>query len=310
MKKIELFIIPCAKEHEINTRLVVDGNKIYSKDNRLTNLVVYQPMRKWLNPYKKKLFVWEGILAEIVEEFNDHVVHFIFHGCKADYTLFRKSILLQQAKLNRNGGAVDVSFEAIDKWAPKKTADQLAELLEEMRVEADRWGEDEILQEIDCLTALIATCKIRPVYVRFPAFAEFQGLLQKNRIETSDHAVLTVIPASDRIPAAEFRSMLSKLMEKDAADRNYVIVNTSPQDCSQLFDCVMSLDTGSDINIKYLENDGDNFIKEIEKIYYWLVLPSAVKKAAELLHMFPDWSTNSFLIDIADHMEDLFCVDL
>ena len=60
MKKVELYIIPYAKDNEMKTRLVVDGNKIDSKDNRLRNLVVYQPMRKWLNPYKKKLCVWDG----------------------------------------------------------------------------------------------------------------------------------------------------------------------------------------------------------------------------------------------------------
>ena len=90
MKKVELYIIPYAKDNEMKTRLVVDGNKIDSKDNRLTNLVVYQPMRKWLNPYKKKLFVWDGLLAEIIEEFNDKSIHFVFCGCKADFTIFKK----------------------------------------------------------------------------------------------------------------------------------------------------------------------------------------------------------------------------
>ena len=137
MKKIELFIIPYAKENAVKTRLVVDGNKIDSKDNRLTNLVVYQPMSRWLTPYKKKLFMWEGLLPEIIEEFNDKSVQFQFHGCKADYLLFRKNILEQQLKLNRNGGAVEVELEHFDLWNGKATVRNLMEILEDMHVEAD-----------------------------------------------------------------------------------------------------------------------------------------------------------------------------
>ena len=308
MKKIELFIIPYPKENEVKTRLIVDGNKINSKDNRLTNLVVYQPMRKWLNPYKKKLFIWEGLLAEVVEEFNDKAIHFIFHGCKADYTLFKKSILVQQMKLNRNGGAVDVSFELIDKWNPKKTAKELAELLDDLRIEADNWGEDEIIKEIDCLTDIIGTCKVTPVFKHFPSSAEFQNLLQTNHIKTSDHAVLTVIPVSNRVPSAEIRKTITTMLETAETDRNYIVVNTSPQDNSQLLDRVMPFDTDINASIKYIENDGEDYIKEIEKVYYLFVLPRAIEKASEILLMFPDHNINNFLIDIADKIEDLFYV--
>lgn len=311
MKKIELFIIPYAKENEVKTRLIVDGNKIDSKDNRLTNLVVYQPMRKWLNPYKKKLFVWEGLLAEVVEEFNDKTIHFVFHGCKADYILFKKSILVQQLKLNRNGGAVDVSFETIDKWNPKITVKELDELLDDLRVEADNWGEDEIIREIDGLKSVIGTCTVKLVFEHFSSSAtEFQNMLQKNHIEVRDNAALTVFPTSDSAPSADIRKTITTLIEKNDMDRNFVVVNTTPQDGGELFAGIMSFDTGSEINIKYIENDGENYIKEIEKMYYLFVLPNTIKKASEILLMFPDYNTNNFLIDIADKIEDLFRVKL
>lgn len=310
MKKIELFIIPYAKENQVKTRLIVDSNRIDSKDNRFTNLVVYQPMRKWLNPYKKKLFVWEGLLAEIIEEFNDKSIHFIFHGCKSDYILFKKSILVQQIKLNRNGGSVDVAFELIDKWNPVKTVKELIDILDDLRIEADNWGEDDIIKEIDLLKGDVYGCKVmlKSEYLSSPA--EFQNMLQKHHIDMKNNAALTIIPVDERVSASDIRRFIAALNDKNNADRKYIVVNTSTQENDELFNAVISFDNGSDTCIKYIENDGENYMREIEKLYYRFVLPNSIQKTTEILRMFPDYDTNNFLIDIFDRIEDLFRIKL
>lgn len=310
MKRIELFIIPYAKENEVKTRLVVDGNYIDSKDNRLTNLVVYQPMWKWLNPYKKKLFVWEGLLAELIEEFNDRFMHFFFHGCKTDYILFKKNILAQQMKLNRNGGAVEVAFELIDNWTPKITVKELVEILDDLRVEADNWGEDGIIKEIDHLKNDVFECQImlRPEYLSSPA--EFQNMLQKHQITTKNDARLTIIPIDGRTSVSDLRDHLSALIREDDTDRKYIVVNTSAQEKSELFDAIISFENGRGNSIRYIENDGENYITEIEKLYYLSILPDSIQKAIEIVLMFPDHDTNSYLIDVSDRIEDLFRVKL
>lgn len=309
MKKIELFIIPFAKENEVKTRLVVDGNNIDSKDNRLTNLVVYQPMRKWLNPYKKKLFVWDGLLAEIIEEFNDRSLRFVFHGCKADYVLFKKSVLVQQTKLNRNGGAVDVAFELIDKWDPKKTVKELIEILDDLRVEADNWGETDIAREICRLMRDVGDCKIALRLGFLASPAAFQELLRERGVGTEDDARLTVVPVDGDTSASAVRDIAAAL-GGDGADRDYLVVNTSARERSELADALVSFDNGRGAGIRYIENDGEDYIAEIEKMYYLSVLPGAVQKAIGLLLMFPDHDTNSYLIDISDRIDDLFRVKL
>ncbi|MCD7886809.1 MAG: hypothetical protein LUG44_04225 [Clostridiales bacterium] len=305
MKKIELFIMPYAKKNEVKTQLVVDGARISSKDNRLTNLVVYQPMRRWLNPYKKKLFVWEGLLAEAIEEFNDKSIRFLFHGCKADYLLFQKSILAQQRELNRNGEAVAVSLEMVEKWDPRETARTLVEILDKLRTEADDWGEDEIMREIDGLTGVLGACKVKPVFAQLPPSARFQRALQKHRIGTSEDAALTVIPARAGVSASHIGALIAALREKNDADRSFLVVNTAPQENSELWAGILSLHTDSDTTVKYLEDDGGDYANEIEKIYYLSVLPSSVEKASKIVEMFPDCDSNDFLLDCADEIEAL-----
>ncbi|MCD8107338.1 MAG: hypothetical protein LUE20_05180 [Oscillospiraceae bacterium] len=169
MKIIELFIRPFAKENEVKTKLIVNNRskkeEITSKDNRLTSLVVNQPMRKWLTPYKKKLFVWEGFLPEIIEEFNDSSLSFVFHGCKADYAIFKKTICEQQEKINRNGETAHVEFAKFreDKWSPDGGMEILTESLDTMRSVAEDWSDDDLIDKIDELKAEIGGQSVRPV---------------------------------------------------------------------------------------------------------------------------------------------------
>ena len=310
MKKVELHIVPYAKENEVKTRLVVDGNKIDSKDNRLTNLVVYQPMHKWLNPYKKKLFVWDGLLAEMIEEFNDPSIHFVFSGSKADFTIFKKSVLSQQAKLNRNGGGVEVVFEFTDLWNPCNTVKEMVDILDDSRVEADNWGEDEIIKEIDSLKSVISSCSVavKTDYIASPK--EFLNLLQKHNVTLNGDAKLTIIPADGRAAISAIRHFLTSAVEEKDAGKKYLVINISAKENEALLDAVASLNAHGDSNVKYIENDGGSYISEIVKMYYLAVLPVAQKKMVEILHMFPDYKTNSFLIDISDRIDDLFCVSL
>ena len=307
MKKVELYIIPHAKEDEIKTRLTVDGNRIDSKDNRFTNLVVYQPMRKWLNPYRKMLFVWDGFLAELIEEFNDNSVHFVFRGCKADFTVFRKSIIYQQTKLNRNGGASQVSFEFIDKVSPNSFLKELSEILEDLRVEADNWGEDEIIDSIDSLESEIGRCrvKLRPDYLS--SADEFKSLLQKQNVSVADDSVLTVIPFNGEVPASGICDLITDLLKESCKDEKYMIVNTSAKENEALFEDILSLEEENDPRVKYIENDGEDFVKEIEKEYFMLALPGMLQKASRILRLFPDCDTNSFLVDVSDRIDDLIC---
>lgn len=310
MKKIELYIVPYAKDNEIKTRLVVDGNKIDSKDNRLTNLVVYQPMRKWLNPYKKKLFVWDGLLAEIIEEFNDKSIHFVFSGCKADFTIFKKCILLQQAKLNRNGGTVDVVFDFTDTWNPCNTLKEMIDIWDDLRIEADNWGEDEIMKEIDSLKDVICSCAVTMKTDYIASSHAFGSLLQSHKVSLREDSDLTVIPVDGSVSVSGIRHFLTSLLEKNGADKKYLVINISTRDNETLFDAVVSLSGIGDSNIKYIENDGENYILEIVKMYYLAVFPIAKQKTSEILHMFPDHDTNNYLIDISDRIDDLFCISL
>ena len=310
MKKVELYIVPYAEDHGIKTRLVVDGNKIDSKDNRLTNLVVYQPMRKWLNPYKKKLFVWEGFLAEIIEEFNDTSIQFAFSGCKADFTMFRKSILLQQAKLNRNGGGVEVVFAFTDTWNPRSAVKEMVDILEDLCVEAENWGEDEILREIGLLRNVICSCgvAVKTEYIASPS--AFVNLLQKHKITINSDADLTVIPVDGSVPVSGIRQFFTEAVEKNAEHKKYLVINISEKENEALWDAVISLHVHGDANVKYIENDGNSYILEMVKMYDLAVLPAVKQKTAEILQMFPDHTTNSFLLNVSDRLDDLFCISL
>ncbi len=309
MKKIELFILPYAKENEIKTRLIVDGNKIDSKDNRLTNLVVYQPMRRWLNPYKKKLFVWDGFLPEIVEEFNDKSIHFVFHGCKSDYIVFKSSILSQQTRYNRNGESVDVSFELVDKWNPQKTIKALVEVLDDLRVEADNWGEDGIIKEIDALKKEVSKCKVS-LTSAYISDDNFPKTLQKERISITDDAVLSLIPVDGTVATSDIQDYIANMAKDTLSNKMYIVVNTLMQENTSLIDVAVALDNEHDLRVKYIENDSENYMKDVVKLYYLLVLPNAMQKASEILHMYPDYDTNSFLIDVSDRIDDLFTVKI
>ncbi len=309
MKKIELFILPYAKENEIKTRLIVDGNKIDSKDNRLTNLVVYQPMRRWLNPYKKKLFVWDGFLPEIVEEFNDKSIHFVFHGCKSDYIVFKSSILSQQTRYNRNGESVDVSFELVDKWNPQKTIKALVEVLDDLRVEADNWGEDGIIKEIDALKKEVSKCKVS-LTSAYISDDNFSKTLQKERISITDDAVLSLIPVDGTVATSDIQDYIANMAKDTLSNKMYIVVNTLMQENTSLIDVAVALDNEHDLRVKYIENDSENYMKDVVKLYYLLVLPNAMQKASEILHMYPDYDTNSFLIDVSDRIDDLFTVKI
>ncbi len=306
MKKIELFIMPYARDNEVKTRLIVDENKIYSKDNRLTNLVVYQPMRKWLTPYKKKLFVWDGLLEEVIEEFNDRSIHFIFYGLKSDFALFRKSILQQQMNLNRNGGTVDVVLDTVDKWNFKEEIKELTEVLNDLCIEADNWGEDDIIKEIDCLKSEISSCYAVLNCEFTSAGDEIKRSLEESNLVIKSDSQLTVIPVDKNASVSALRDFITQSAAEDDKNRKYLVINTSMQENDALSDTVISLYSDNCSDIRYIENAGEDYIPEIEKLYYYSILPAALEKAYEILHMFPDHKTNNYLIDIADRMDSVF----
>lgn len=309
MKNIELTIIPYAKENEMKTCLVVDGNNICSKDNRLTNLVVYQPMRKWLTPYKKKLFMWEGLLEEVIEEFNDKSIHFIFYGFMPDFTLFRKSILQQQNKLNRNGGSVDVAFDVVDKWNPEQTVKELIDALNDMRIEADNWGEDDIIKEIDRLKEKISSCTVALNTDYVYDNDSFKNVLQNKNLIINPESDLTIVPFDGNVPVSEICDFLAQSVSKADKSKKIFVINTSMQENDILFDTVISLYSNGCSDISYIESVDEDCIPDVEKQYYFSTLPDSVEKTNEILHMFPDYKTNSYLIDISNRIEDVFCIN-
>ena len=305
MKKVELYIVPYAKDNEIKTHLVVDGSRIVSKDNRLTNLVVYQPMRKWLNPYKKKLFVWDGLLAEIIEELNDPSIRFDFFGCHADFTMFRKCILTQQAGLNRNGAVADVDFEFTDRYDFRQTFREMISILDDLRIEADNWGEDEIMEKIDSLKDFISSCRVtlQTRYITSPD--AFGSLLRKHGISETSQSNLTVIPVDGLVPVSGFREFLNALGSRNEADQICLVINASTGENEALFEAVVTEYNAGASNLMYLESSGENCIPEIMKLYHLAVFPAAKQKAAEILQLFPDRDSNSYLIDISERLDDL-----
>lgn len=305
MKKVELQIVPFAGKNAAKTRLVVNGSKIDSKDNRLTNLVVFQPMRKWLNPYRKKLFVWGGLMKEIIEELNDNEIHFVFKGCLADYTLFKRGMIAQQMKLNRNAGAVRVTFEHVDSFSPQKYLKEITHMLEDMRVEADNWGEDEIISKIDGEIQRIKRVSVGVLTDYHSSGSKIVSFLEQEKILPSKDSHLQVIFIDDALSSSDVKG-LTALLEKTADDQEMLLINTSDKKYAPVLDAIFSPDGQRNAGIKYIQISAQESAKEIEKLYWLSTLPEVLSKAAEILRLFPDCETNSYLIDIQDRLNDMF----
>jgi len=138
--------------------------------------------------------------------------------------------------------------------------------------------------------------------------ASFESLLHNHKVSLREDSELTVIPVDGSVPVSGIRQFLSSLLAKNETNKKYLVINISAKDNETLFDAVVSLNGTGDSNIKYIENDGENYFLEIVKMYYLVAFPVIKQKTVEILHMFPDHDTNSFLIDISDRIDDLFCI--
>lgn len=110
-----------------------ERNEITAAENKIYMFLNTNGFENCLMPFRKRYTIWEGLLLELLEEFNDEELSITFEGRKADYQRLEASF--QQLKpAVENAGYQNLwqilfvqNFEAAD------IAKQLVQAAEELR---------------------------------------------------------------------------------------------------------------------------------------------------------------------------------
>ena len=161
------------------------------------------------------------------------------------------------------------------------------------------------MEKIDSLKDFISSCRVtlQTRYITSPD--AFGSLLRKHGISETSQSNLTVIPVDGLVPVSGFREFLNALGSRNEADQICLVINASTGENEALFEAVVTEYNAGASKLMYLESSGENCIPEIMKLYHLAVFPAAKQKAAEILQLFPDRDSNSYLIDISERLDDL-----
>lgn len=149
MTNIRLIYNPYTKKVQIYN----EHNEITAAENKIYTFLNTSGFACCLMPFRKRYTIWEGLLLELLEEFNDEELSITFEGRKADYQRLEDSFL-QLKPAVENAGYQNLwqiffvqNFEAAD------IAKQLAQDAEDLREMCECRAE---LTAVDNLIAAIS----------------------------------------------------------------------------------------------------------------------------------------------------------
>ena len=115
MITVDIAVAPFPVTNDCYTRIIVDGHPDWfsSKENRFYSYVIKKPIRTWISPYRKRIFVWPGFLPAFVKEANEASYFFRFSGLREDFDLFKEEINFQAAHLLEERVRINVNSDVI-----------------------------------------------------------------------------------------------------------------------------------------------------------------------------------------------------
>lgn len=97
MVNVEIRVTPFALDSNRYTTIIVDKHSewLSGSNSKFFSYVIQKPIRRWMCPYRERVFVWPGFLPALVKEINEDTYCFQFSGTEEDYSFFEREIRYQ-----------------------------------------------------------------------------------------------------------------------------------------------------------------------------------------------------------------------
>lgn len=117
MRTVELFYNPYIE----SAKLIVDGKEYNQRESRMNEFIVNQPINNWLSPYVSSYHRWDGLLAELIEEFNDDEISLFFYSVPTYFQRVMNELNSQAEYIERRGYYSEFwKCECIERYLPEK----------------------------------------------------------------------------------------------------------------------------------------------------------------------------------------------
>jgi len=132
MVNVEIRVTPFALDRGRYTTIIVDQHNEWLSGNnsKFFSYVIQKPIRRWMCPYRERVFVWHGFLPALMKEINEDAYSFQFSGTQEDYAFFERELRYQAEHSALERLKIDVSLkENIDM---ARISDDIQSILREL----------------------------------------------------------------------------------------------------------------------------------------------------------------------------------
>lgn len=178
MVSVEIRVTPFAVERNRYTTIIVDNDYkwLSGSNSKFFSYVIKKPMRRWMCPYRERVFVWPGFLPALMKEVNEDAYSFQFSGTKEDYAFFEREIRYQEKNLAIEELKIDVSLK------------------ENMDIARISDGMKGILNELHDNSTISKTQRQQLKYVRKQLNPSGAGIMVNEEISDAQFSMLKVWP--------------------------------------------------------------------------------------------------------------------
>lgn len=311
MRTIEIYSYPFQRGEETATRLVVDKQEYDNQNNRLTQYIVKKPMSKWLNGYKRKLFVWRGFLYELALELNASDYTIEFYGTEDEYKVFGGEILRQKAQLEQDGRKISVKLVFHERSDCKRAVSVMTEVYEALIHKEYTDNNYEARDKIDITKDRLTSvgCLVK-TYGTMPK--DFNERLRKQKlikIKEKNPALIAAVFGKDF--SGDIPEQASLLLKDGRFRKALIIIPKSAEIVSleaaeKAIAQKCSADESAVRILRCADDPIDALTDGIYSKYMPDIITDSIKKFYEIIRVFSDYDTDSYIIESADKIDGLF----
>lgn len=139
---------------DLDVKLFYDNKEILSTDNKVYAFLKTEGFHNSLIPLNRKYIIWQGLLPELVNEFNDDELNIVFEGRIKDFEEVKNAFENAESILENIGYENNYHLSFLKNYEAENLTDRLISIAKNVREMCETRNE---LNEIDRLVSGMIT---------------------------------------------------------------------------------------------------------------------------------------------------------
>lgn len=154
---------------DLSVRLYYDNKEIKSDENKIYAFIKTEGFFNCLKPFNRRYVIWNGLLTELIDEFNDDELHIIFEGREKDFKEVESAFEGSRTTVENVGYENNWNLMFIKNFETENIAESLVEIAGDLRELCETRNE---LYVINSYVKDMHTLNISESYERLEALIE------------------------------------------------------------------------------------------------------------------------------------------